>query len=75
MTRCENAFLQTAANADNAGFSRAMYTVTRKFDKKSGTIHALVNEASEAFSNKSCIFSAIYATGRGGRVTGERDLS
>ena len=37
MTRHENTFLQTVANADNAGFSRSTYAVTRKSNKKSRT--------------------------------------
>ena len=61
MTRCENAFLQNAANADNAGFSRETYAVTRKFNKKSGIIYGLVNETLVAFSDNSCIFSVMYA--------------
>ena len=60
MTRCENTLLQTVANADNAGFSRATNTVTRKFNRKSGIIHVLVNEASEVFSNNSCIISTMH---------------
>jgi len=70
VTRCENTFLQTTANADDAGFSRATYAVTRKFNKKSGIIHALVNEALEALLSNSCIFSATHAIQASRRVTG-----